>query len=315
MDFKLEEIVDLEKVGAGGYISSCFVNMKPERILRSSSFIGDALVIIDPQNDFIAHNGSLSIKGAIDDTQRLIKHIYNNIYQYDNISVTLDTHYKKSIFFPMAWGYYADEDITFRTIKPEDIYSGIHILPRGKVIPIMERAEQQVKYVKDITNMGKELKIWPYHCIIGTWGHAIENQLSNMLNFYEDFRQIEIARITKGMGIYSEHYGALKPEVNVDGNASIPDYIILWLEELKKFNKINICGQARDYCVYETVKQMCEYYKEHANKINVIYNLSSCIGNIDECYDKYQELVDKYSINLCDAEEDGSLSHYQMEGK
>lgn len=297
---EIEEIVDLDKVGRMSPTKKEFYNHNPMNASVSSQ---RALVIIDPQNDFIADMGTLKVKGAIDDTKRLIKYIYKNIDAYERISVTLDTHYKNSIFFPMAWD--SSEDIIFKVITEEDINN-------KSVIPLMEMPEFQKQYVKEITKAGKQLTIWPYHCIVGTHGHAIEDQLSQMLEYYEAYRGKEIDRIIKGLGRYSEHYGALKPEVEVANKGSISGVLKLWLEDLKCLERIDICGQAKDYCLYETVKQMCEYYgdKNITSKIHVLYNLSSCIGDWIQCREKYKKLEDDYHIHICYAKEDGTTSKY-----
>lgn len=71
--------------------------------------------------------------------------------------------------------------------------------------------------------------------------------------------------------------------------------------------------QAKDYCVYETVKQMCKYYQDNyqakgiTERIHVLYNLSSCIGDSDECWNKYQDLVDKYHITIDNVGEEAIL--------
>ena len=53
-------------------------------------------------------------------------------------------------------------------------------------------------------------------------------------------------------------YGAIKPEVITNSKNQYDDS---WVKEIKNYDKIFVCGEAKDYCVYETVKQFCEMYK------------------------------------------------------
>lgn len=250
------------------------------------------LLLIDPQNDFISFNGSLPVKGAIQNTIDTIHNIYNNMDEYDDIYVTLDSHQRESIFFPSGWQANGQNVSEFTVIESMDGFT-----------PMLPYPDSQEEYLDKLKNTDKKLTIWPYHCIIGTPGHAIENQLNQILQFYELYRDREVIKVLKGLNRYTEHYGAFKTEVDktISGNFK------LLLEDLKSYEQIDICGQARDYCVYETVKQMCEYYGDTdiTKKINVLYNLSSSIGDNKECDKKYAELVDKYNIRIIYAMYDG----------
>ena len=93
-------------------------------------------------------------------------------------------------------------------------------------------------------------------------------------------------------------YGAIKPEVITNSKNQYDDS---WAKEIKNYDKIFVCGEAKDYCVYETVKQFCEMYKSERNiteKIHFIQNCCSSIGDKDICNKKYKELEDIYGIKL-----------------
>lgn len=302
MNTKLREIVNLDMVGKMQTTKSLKDLQKLVEIEKSNEEDeirrkdkSKALLIIDPQNDFIAEEGSLPVKGAIDDTKRLINHIYKNIDEYEEIFVTLDSHNRNSIFFQSAW-----LDIMFQEVKEFTVIDEV-----GKFIPTPPFAQLKEEYLMELHEKGKVLTIWPYHCIIGTPGHCVENQLSQMLQFFELYKNKEVSKIMKGLGRYSEHYGALKPEVDVnridkDFKIEIPGTIKLMLTALKEFDEIDICGQAKDYCVYETIKQMCDYYNdvEINSKIHLIENMSSSIGDSKEVEKKYLDLIKERGISL-----------------
>ena len=249
------------------------------------------LLIIDAQRDFIdIEKGALPVKGAIEDIKRIIRFIYNNIESISDIYITLDTHKYDSIFHSIMW-----KDKNNNLIKPftEITFDKIK---NNEIMPIYNE-DIQIEYIKSLEKQGsKNLIIWPYHCIYGTDGWLIEKQLSNMLLFFEVYRKKHINKILKGEYSFSEMYGVLRPEV-INDNAK--NYDISWIYNLKSSDKIYICGEAKDFCVYESVKQLCDVYDSNvANTIHVMMNCCSTIGDEYECNNKYKLLSNKYGIKL-----------------
>ena len=120
------------------------------------------LLIIDPQNDFMdspSYKGSLAVKGAFDDMQRLSKWI--EMHDIDNIVITMDTHVKYDISHPDWWLDKSNlPPNPFTIITKEDVTNGVW---RAK-----DQKEQDYSlfYVTQLSEQGKyPLCIWPYHCI------------------------------------------------------------------------------------------------------------------------------------------------------
>lgn len=251
----------------------------------------EALLIIDAQRDFIdMEKGALAVQGAVDDIKRIIKFIYDNIENLSAIYTTIDTHSYDSIFHPFLWKTPNGEYVKpFTEITLEKIEN-------KEVIPVYKNS--QTDYVKKLKEQGSQnLIIWTYHCIYGTDGWLIEKQLSNMLAFFEASKKTSIKKIIKGTDKFTEMYGAIKPEVLTGENHYNND----WVKEIKDYDKIYICGEAKDYCVYETIKQFCEIYKSKKNITEKIYFMDNCcssIGDKNICAKKYEELANIYGIKL-----------------
>ena len=251
----------------------------------------EALLIIDAQRDFIdMEKGALAVQGAVDDIKRIIKFIYDNIENLSAIYTTIDTHSYDSIFHPFLWKTPNGEYVKpFTEITLEKIEN-------KEVIPVYK--DIQTDYVKKLKEQGSQnLIIWTYHCIYGTDGWLIEKQLSNMLAFFEASKKTSIKKIIKGTDKFTEMYGAIKPEVLTGENHYNND----WVKEIKDYDKIYICGEAKDYCVYETIKQFCEIYKSEKNITEKIYFMDNCcssIGDKNICAKKYEELANIYGIKL-----------------
>ena len=251
----------------------------------------EALLIIDAQRDFIdMEKGALAVQGASDDIKRIIKFIYDNIENLSAIYTTIDTHSYDSIFHPFLW-----KTPNGKYVKPFTEIT-LEKIENKEVIPIYK--DIQTDYVKKLKEQGSQnLIVWTYHCIYGTDGWLIEKQLSNMLAFFEASKKTSIKKIIKGTDKFTEMYGAIKPEVLTGENHYNND----WVKEIKDYDKIYICGEAKDYCVYETIKQFCEIYKSEKNITEKIYFMDNCcssIGDKNICAKKYEELANIYGIKL-----------------
>ncbi len=251
----------------------------------------EALLIIDAQRDFIdLEKGALAVNGALGDIKRIIKFIYDNIESLSAIYTTMDTHSYDSIFHPFLWKTPNGEYVKpFTEITLEKIEN-------KEVIPVYK--DVQTEYVKKLKEQGSQnLIIWSYHCIYATDGWLIEKQLSNILAFFETAKKTSVKKIIKGTDKFTEMYGAIKPEVITNKN----QYNDGWVKEIKNYDKIYICGEAKDYCVYETIKQFCEMHKNEKSiteKIYMLNNCSSSIGDKNICHKKYEELSKIYGIKL-----------------
>jgi nicotinamidase-related amidase len=251
-----------------------------ERVL----FIG-----IDVQQDFM-DNGALGVSGAHGDVLRMTKFIYDNMDKISNIAVSIDTHIPHQIFHPCWW---IDKDGNnpnpYTPITLADLDSGKW---RAVINPIASR-----DYVEHLEKDGKKtLCVWSYHCIQGTTGCALENQFANMVYFHSVAKKTIVQRLVKGQDPLSEMYGIIKPEYDTKGYVNID-----FLNKLENYDKVIIAGEARDYCVYESLKQMLENYTGRYDVLNKVYVLEDCMSAIgdktavDKMYDDLQKI---YKFNI-----------------
>lgn len=290
-----EDLVDIDsigKYGAAGNAGAIFSAACAEELAQAS--LDDAktlLLAVDMQHDFM-DGGVLGVKGALCDVKRLTRFIYDNIGSITEIAVTIDTHSPQQIFHPCWWQDAAGEKpAPFTIITAADAAD-------GKWRPVYE-AEASLKYLDYLENSGKkQLCIWPYHCIGGTEGCALETQFANMAYFYSIARGSALTRVVKGTAPATEFYGALKPEYSPAGAAYNRDFT----ERLKGFDRIVIAGEAKDYCVYETLKQILEELeKEPSAARPEIFVLSDCTSSIQPeaaAAKLYEELAREHSFRM-----------------
>lgn len=271
---KLNEILPLAE--GEGFVSA-------KRATEKVMFLG-----IDLQNDFM-EGGPLGVDGSIADMERLLTFLYNNADKITNFSVTIDTHQPHQVFHPSYWvdydGNHPDE---YTKITVQDYVD-------GKWRPLFYPFET-LNYLKDLeANNRQPLTIWPYHCINGTRGHALEGQFSNMLYYLSVARKAPVTVINKGQDPKSEMYGAMRSE------SSTGTFNIRFLDMLAKYDKIVIAGQAKSHCVLTTIEQIIEYFNDPTT-LSKIYILEDCMSNIAGCEAmsdaKYTEFRDKHHMNL-----------------
>ncbi|MDA3812481.1 MAG: isochorismatase family protein [Spirochaetaceae bacterium] len=232
------------------------------------------LLIIDAQNDFCEPEGALYVNGAENDCKRLAEFINRNSALFSNLYVTLDSHHNYDIAHPLYWidteGNHPDP---FTIITEEDVKSGKWITNRE------EEREQGLRYVRTLSEKGKySLCIWPPHCLIGSWGTQIQENVFKALNSWEIKNRTPVNTIYKGINPGTEHYGAFEAEVpQLDDKKTEMNLNII--NELNQSDLILLAGQALDFCVANTVRQLASVLGD--KNIQKMVLLKDCCSSVD----------------------------------
>ena len=191
----LKDIVTLEKIGArdNPIIMNNLLQLSAGEKVSPSSADKDKnlLLVIDLQNDFM-ENGSLAVPNSHQDVNNLINWVFKNLEKITDIAMSQDAHKPYQIFHPAWWsnkaGHHPDP---FTVITKKDVDDGVW---NPKFFP-----KESTEYLAGLENAGKKkLVIWPYHCLEGTFGQAIENQFTNFVYFHTVVRQTDPTFIVKG---------------------------------------------------------------------------------------------------------------------
>ena len=227
------------------------------------------LICVDFQNDFL-EGGALAVSGGRADVEKTIYFINN--HKIDKIICSLDTHTKNQIFHKCYWvNSNGENPDDYTIITAEDVRS-------EKWIPVGCSKEYAFKYLNYIENEGKKnLCIWPYHCLVGTIGAALDSELAKIVYEHDNLM------VQKGMDPNTEMYGIIKPEYETGYmNTQV-------LEEIKKYDDIYIAGEAKSHCVIETVKQIVDYFADRPEFISRITLLNDCMSSIPG----YEEITER----------------------
>lgn len=267
------------------------VNQNPDSIL---------VLGIDMQNDFM-QNGSLAVPNSYGDVERFTRWIYNNLDRIRKIIVSMDCHQPFQIFHPCWW-----VDVNGNNPDPFTIIT-IDDLDNGKWIPVIDPIGSR-EYVQGLKNKAKkDLCIWTYHCLNGTFGQAIENQLTNMIYFHSVAKKAVVRTIPKGQDPYSEMYGIFTPEYSAKGKINLSTFNLFVDDKGNPvYDKIVIAGEAKDFCVYESIRQLLEFSKGNQNLLDNVYILEDCMSSVidtkEESDKKYNDFKRKYGVKIVNSQ-------------
>ena len=210
------------------------------------------LIIIDAQNDFMDQPGAaLPVPGALADMRRLAQFIDRAGARIDTLLVSLDSHSRYDIAHALYW---QDGDGAhpppFTRITVED-------LERGRWTPTNPMSLDWAKYYLAELEKTQSLRltIWPEHCLVGSWGHAIQIDVFLALGAWIDRAKRAPFYVFKGTQPNTEHYSMFRAEVQVPGDLSTG---LNWemLDVLGKEGDIFVAGEALSHCVAQSVRDL-----------------------------------------------------------
>lgn len=213
-------------------------------------------LIIDPQEDFCnPQTGSLYVTGAEKDMARLAALVRRIGPQVEALHVTLDSHHTLDIAHPIWWeDASGNHPAPFTIIPLEDVDSGRW---RATDPAARERSREYVQHLH--TNGRYPLCVWPYHCLIGTPGHAVVPELHTSLREWEFTALRPVDFVIKGNNIWTEHYSAVKADVPDPADPSTQTNTAL-IASLKEADLIFVAGEAGSHCVANTVRDVADAF-------------------------------------------------------
>ena len=247
------------------------------------------LVVIDPQNDFMdipatpggpvglaipggpSFRSTLPVPGALADMGRVAALIRRAGPRLHDIHVTLDSHRVIDVAHP---GFWRDQDgrqpAPFTMISHDDVKNGIWS-PRSP-----QYRQRMLDYTAALAAAGKfRLMVWPEHCLIGSWGHNVVDELKAELDAWERTQFANVNFVTKGANTFTEHYGALMAEVPdpADPSTQLNGEFISMLQDA---DIIAIAGEASSHCVKTTIEQIVDNIGDsHLSKIHLLTDCMS----------------------------------------
>ncbi len=251
------------------------------------------LLLIDLQKDFCLPEGSLYVggrsgRGAVEDSDRIARFLYENLAVVTEVTATLDTHFPFQIFFPSFWVDAEGQPLTaHREILAAQVREGavrpapdLSWLGQGDAAWLTRQAEA---YCAALERGGRyRLYLWPPHCLLGSAGHALVGVIEEARLFHAFARGARSAVEIKGGEPLTESYSALSPEVLLahDGSALGRRNEVL-IETLLAADALIVAGQAASHCVKNTVEDLlAEIAARDPALAGKVYLLEDCMSAV-----------------------------------
>lgn len=303
---RYDEIVDVSKIGVFDPTrhSGNILPLAAREKLPPANGDGRRVLLvgIDLQYDFVSPTGSLSVPGSVDDIARLTQWIYDNMAKISTIMLSIDTHDVNQIFHPSFW-----EDQNGNQAQPYTLIT-IDDVDAGTWRPVVGSPSKVSDCLKTLKERGKGgVFVWPYHCLRGTPGWSLEQELMNMVHFHAAARTTKPITITKGWDTYSEMYGILEPEYNPNNRvqadilsviASVNNGVVSG----SQYDEIYLAGEAASHCLLESGRQILSRlanYPDVTKRITILEDCTSPVtGYEQQVIDGFDELRKTYGIQI-----------------
>lgn len=227
------------------------------------------LLLVDPQNDFCdlpaqllpevcgdRLRPALPVPGAHQDLLRVARFLREAGARIQNITVTLDSHPYLAIERTTFWRDSQGNDVApFTVITADEVERGAYrpLCRPELVLDQIRRLEAGARH---------KLVVWPVHCVTGTWGHNIHDQVSQALNEWELLTQGTVQKVLKGEYPWSEHYGVFEADTPLDNVPSTQFNTALAQGLTQGIDLLLVAGEASSHCVAASVDQLMSAIRE-----------------------------------------------------
>lgn len=229
-----------------------------------------SLVIVDPQNDFCDHRGSLYVSGAYDDIRRLAAHIMDSGARYSDIFISMDSHDVIAIFHPRFWvDRGMNHPAPYTAVTRKDFSSGGW---RAASLDNQRAAERTFKVMAE--RRIDSLMIWPEHCVVSTWGHNICDPLCEALSVWRQRTGKAVRFVFKGESPYTDQFSIFEGLDNTYPETAFNEALF---NRLFSYDSVTFAGEALSHCVGES---LFSYIKKLADRKQHIVLMADCTSSV-----------------------------------
>lgn len=237
------------------------------------------LIDIDSQKDFTDKTGSLYIPGADENSKRVAGLIRRLRGKITKIIRTLDSHNTIDISHKHWWvdqnGNHPETDVMkgLTVISPEDMEN------YKWNTSVLGRRNRSLKYLKDLKANGRYPHIiWPDHCLIGSPGHNMNEDVFEEILAWEREHKVWSDSVTKGSNPWTEHFSAVRAEVPDpdDLSTQLNDKLVSAIEN----SDITIwVGEALSHCLANTFRDAIAAFS-NSDKVKNMILARDCTSNV-----------------------------------
>jgi nicotinamidase/pyrazinamidase len=237
------------------------------------------VIDIDSQNDFTNKQGTLFVPGADENSKRAAAMIRRLRPKITKFIRTLDSHDTIDISHKAWW-------VDSNGNNPEtDVMKGLNVITPEDVenykwtTSVLGRRARSLKYLQALKANGRYPHvIWPDHCLIGSWGHNMHEDVLAEIIEWEHHHKIGSDPVTKGSNPWTEHFSAIRAEVPDpdDPSTQVNDKLVSSIED----SDITIwLGEALSHCLANTFRDAIAAFS-NSDKVKNMILARDCTSNV-----------------------------------
>jgi nicotinamidase/pyrazinamidase len=272
------------------------------------------LLVIDPQNDFCdvpaawrpvdpltgaAVAPALPVAGAHADMRRTADLIRAAGDALTDITITLDSHHRVDIAHPTFWRRAGGAAVApFTPIAAAQVRAGEFAPRAATALP------RTLAYLDALEAAGRyTLMVWPVHCEIGSWGHAVHADVRAAYNGWEEHTLRGVRKVTKGENPWTEHYSAVQAEVpDADDAHTLRNTDLL--AALDSADLLLVAGEAGSHCVRATTEHLVDHLPGgDPGRIALLTDCMSPVGGFEAQQAAFLEAMRARGVRLLTARE------------
>lgn len=279
------------------------------------------LLIVDPQNDFCdipdgelprtdggVFRPALPVQGAHADMRRLAAFLDQASDRIRGITVTLDSHPYVAIERVTFW-----RDASGQAVAPFTMISAGEV-EQGVYVPRFQR-DLAIRQLRALETAGRQLVVWPVHCVTGTWGHNIHAGVADALAGWEQRHGKAARKVLKGEYPWSEHYGVFEAETPLPEAPGTWFNLPLARALAEDTDLLLVAGEASSHCVAASVDQLLAALADPAKNIRPgagwrIALLTDCMSPVpgfEQAEREFLARAEAAGVILCTASEARAL--------
>jgi len=148
----------------------------------------------------------------------------------------------------------------------------------GKWIPRFFPTEA-IHYLESLEKQGEFGHfIWPYHCLIGSRGAAIDHQIMEaLIDWTRDGKYYNV--LTKGTNPLTEHFGIFRANIPIP-ECPETQLNLSFIQTFEKYQNVFLAGEAKSHCIANSLKQAMEEAPLLARKVIVLEDCMSDVAGL-----------------------------------
>lgn len=235
------------------------------------------LLIVDGQNDFRdLPRAALPVAGSSADLLRLARLIQHQKARIRAIVTTLDSQPQVGIERVSFWQHPDGSPLApFTSIRLSQVEAGEYLPRNPALLSVVE------EYLAALEARGRVHTVWPVHCVIGTWGHALYAPLAGAIASWEEHTQSQALKILKGMNPLTEQFSAVRAEVPREDDPRTQTNYELIEACRPRDGHLLIGGEAASHCVADTTRDLVAHFTPE--EISRVVLLTDCMSTIPGC--------------------------------